>query len=104
MNSKNGTVFWFTGLSGSGKTTLCRCVEKELLAQSYRVQVLDGDQLRLQLCPDLGFSQEDRAENIRRITYVAGLLAQSGVTVLVAAISPLRSMREHARRNLPQFV
>lgn len=90
-------VIWLTGLSGAGKTTLCNSVAVELKSQGLPVHVLDGDQVRKDICSDLGFSEGDRIENIRRIVYVADLLVQHGVIVLVAAISPLRAMREQAR-------
>jgi adenylyl-sulfate kinase len=76
---------------------------EELTRRGYRNQILDGDEMRKTLCADLGFTDADRLENIRRITYVAGLLAQHGIIVLVAAISPLRAMREAARRAATQF-
>ncbi len=89
-----GLILWFTGLSGAGKTTLCRGVESALLAQGCRVEVLDSDIVRLHLSPDLGFTREDREENVRRLGYVAQLLKRHGIIVLVAAISPYRRSRE----------
>ena len=99
-----GTVVWLTGLSGSGKTTLCHLVAADLLALGHRVQVLDGDVMRKDLCRDLTFSDADRIENIRRISYIAGLLSTHGVIVLVAAISPLRMMRQAARDVASSFL
>jgi adenylylsulfate kinase len=99
-----GQVIWFTGLSGSGKSTLCRSLEEELRIRDYGVQILDGDEMRKELCADLGFSTQDRTENIRRITCVGNLLAQNGIIVLVAAIAPQRSMRDAVRRSMAQFV
>ncbi len=99
-----GLTVWFTGLSGAGKTTICRAVETELRARGMRVEVLDGDVIRTYLCRDLGFSEKDRNENIKRIAYVAQLLTRNGVVVLVAAISPYRSSREEAREAIGSFV
>jgi bifunctional enzyme CysN/CysC len=91
-------VVWFTGLSGSGKSTLAREVERRLAARGRLVYVLDGDNVRHGLCADLGFSDADRAENIRRIAEVAALLVDAGLIVLTAFISPFRADRAHARR------
>ncbi|MHC5611824.1 MAG: adenylyl-sulfate kinase [Nostoc sp.] len=99
-----GVTVWFTGLSGAGKTTICQFVEKELRIQGYRVEVLDGDAVRQNLCKGLGFSQEDREENIRRIGFVAHLLARNNVIVLVSAISPYREIREEIRQSIPYFI
>lgn len=104
MNTdKLGSVIWFTGLSGSGKTTLCSRLAKELLAANCRLQVLDGDIMRKSLCRDLGFTDDDRLENNRRIGYVARLLSNHGITVLVATISPLTIMRDFARSINPRY-
>jgi bifunctional enzyme CysN/CysC len=91
-------VVWFTGLSGSGKSTLAREVERRLAGRGRLVYVLDGDNVRHGLCSDLGFSDADRAENIRRIAEVAALLVDAGLIVLTAFISPFRADRAHARR------
>lgn len=99
-----GLIVWFTGLSGAGKTTLCSSVSTELLARGFKVEVLDGDSVRKNLNSDLGFSQQDRDENVRRIGFVAELLARHGVIVLVAAISPYRAVREELRRAIPNFM
>lgn len=99
-----GLTVWFTGLSGAGKTTICSAVHTELLAQGFKVEVLDGDVVRRKLNSDLGFSQRDRDENVRRIGFVAQLLASHGVIVLVAAISPYRSVREELRESNPDFI
>jgi len=92
-------IIWFTGLSGAGKSTLCRAVEKELQKRGDRVEVLDGDQVRQNLSKGLGFSKQDRIENLMRIHYVAQLLSRNGLVVLVAAISPYRETREEIRRT-----
>jgi bifunctional enzyme CysN/CysC len=93
-----GMTVWFTGLSGSGKSTVAMLVERMLIARRIPAYVLDGDNLRHGLNADLGFSMADRAENLRRLAHVAGLLADCGQVVLVPAISPLREHRELARR------
>ena len=94
---QRGAVVWFTGLSGSGKSTVARAVEERLAAAGRLVYVLDGDNVRHGLCKDLGFSPADRTENIRRIGHVAALLADTGVIVLTAFISPYRSDRAQVR-------
>ncbi|MDZ4253718.1 MAG: adenylyl-sulfate kinase [Sulfuritalea sp.] len=90
-------ILWFTGLSASGKTTLAFELERLLFQKGWRVFVLDGDNVRHGLCGDLGFSAEDRSENIRRIGEVAKLFAQSGCLVITAFISPYRTDRNRVR-------
>lgn len=97
LNGHRGGVIWFTGLSGSGKSTLGHAVEEELHRQGCRTIVLDGDNMRHGLCGDLGFSEADRHENIRRIGEVAKLFVEAGTIVLTAFISPFRADRERAR-------
>jgi len=94
-------VVWLTGLSGSGKTTMATELERRLRGQGQRVFVLDGDKVRQGLCSDLGFSAEDRKENIRRIAEVARLFADAGLICIVAFISPYRADRARARSLLP---
>lgn len=94
---QRGVVLWFTGLSGSGKSTLAREVEKRLYLAGHHCYVLDGDNIRFGLNRNLGFSPEDRTENIRRIGEVAKLFADAGMIVLTAFISPYRADREIAR-------
>ncbi|GBQ79470.1 sulfate adenylyltransferase [Asaia bogorensis NBRC 16594] len=89
LHGHKGAVFWLTGLPGSGKSTIARAVETDLVAAGIRTTVLDGDTLRAGLCSDLGFSPEDRRENIRRAAHVARILAESGQAVIVALVSPL---------------
>ncbi len=96
-NGHHGGVLWFTGLSGAGKSTLAVAMERRLFNLGYQVYVLDGDNVRHGLNGDLGFSPEDRAENIRRVGEVAALMARSGMIVLTAFISPYRSDRDRAR-------
>jgi len=93
-----GATVWFTGLSGSGKSTIATGVEKALLERGRPAYLLDGDNLRHGLCVDLGFSEGDRAENIRRVGEVAKLFADAGVVALVSLISPLRAGRDAVRK------
>ncbi|MEC6909533.1 adenylyl-sulfate kinase [Photobacterium piscicola] len=95
-------VLWFTGLSGAGKSTIAGALEHRLLALGYHTYLLDGDNVRHGLCKDLGFSAQDRRENIRRIGEVATLMADSGLIVLSAFISPHREERQIVRDLLPQ--
>ena len=96
-NGHRGGVLWFTGLSGAGKSTLALALERELFAKGYQVYVLDGDNIRSGLNANLGFSPEDRAENIRRVGEVAALFADAGFLVISSFISPYRADRERAR-------
>ncbi|WP_425147726.1 adenylyl-sulfate kinase [Deinococcus sp.] len=96
-----GRVIWFTGLSGAGKSTLAGALYAELQRRGERVELLDGDAVRENLSRGLGFSREDRDTNVRRIAFVAGLLARHGVTVLVSAISPYRGTRDAVLAELP---
>lgn len=102
-NSK-GFVVWFTGLSGSGKSTIASIIETQLIELGKMSYLLDGDNIRHGLCSDLGFSQADRTENIRRISEVAALFEDCGVIVLVSAITPLESMRQLARSKAKKLV
>jgi adenylyl-sulfate kinase len=95
--AREGSVLWLTGLSGAGKSTLATALGKSLKERGERVTVLDGDVLRQGLCKDLGFSQADRTENLRRASEVAKLLADEGFIVITAFISPLASQRAMAR-------
>jgi adenylylsulfate kinase len=97
QNGHRGAIVWFTGLSGSGKSTLAHAVEETLHQRGCRTFVLDGDNVRHGLCGDLGFSNKDRQENIRRIGEVAKLFMEAGVIVLTAFISPYRVDRERVR-------
>ena len=97
-NGHRGGVYWLTGLSGSGKSTIARETERQLFLQGFNVYVLDGDNVRTGLNANLGFSPEDRAENIRRVGEVASLFADSGTIVLASFISPYQSDRDRARQ------
>jgi len=97
LNKHRSSILWFTGLSGAGKSTLAHAVEEELYQRQCRTYVLDGDNVRHGLCSDLGFSEEDRQENIRRIGNVAKLFLDSGVIVLTAFISPFKKDRAIVR-------
>ena len=104
VTQQQGLTVWFTGLSGAGKSTICRTVATELLAHGLQVEVIDGDIIRNHLCKDLGFSKQDRDENIRRIAFVSQLLTRNGAIVLVSAISPYRASRDEARRTIGNFM
>jgi ATP sulfurylase/adenylyl-sulfate kinase len=103
MASAEGFVVWFTGLSGSGKSTLASMLASELGQRGVHVESLDGDVVRTHLSKGLGFSREDRDTNIRRIGFVAKLLARSGACAITAAISPYREIREEQRRAIGRF-
>ena len=100
----SGLTIWFTGLSGSGKTTISQYVGQHLIDRGYKVEYLDGDLIRQTLTKGLGFSKADRDENIRRIGFVANLLTRNDVIVLVAVISPYRSIRQEVRSQIGAFV
>ncbi|WP_163575270.1 sulfate adenylyltransferase subunit CysN [Halomonas faecis] len=97
INGHQGKCIWFTGLSGSGKSTLANALEVELNRRGYHTMLLDGDNVRHGLCKDLGMSERDRAENIRRVGEVARLFAEAGIIVITAFISPFRADRDQAR-------
>ena len=102
MNGHKGQVLWLTGLSGSGKSTIANALEKQLYAEGKKTYVLDGDNIRHGLNKDLGFTDKDRVENIRRVAEVAKLMCDAGLIVITAFISPFRTEREMAR-SLFQF-
>ena len=103
MINKGFTV-WFTGLPSSGKTTLACLLEKKIQDLGFKVEHLDGDEVRQKLTKDLGFSKEDRNENIRRIAYVAKLLTRVGAVAITSAISPYQALRDYARNEIGDFV
>ena len=106
QKSQRPLVIWFTGLSASGKSTIAGALEQILTKQGYHTYLLDGDNVRHGLCGDLGFSDDDRKENIRRVGEVANLMADAGLIVLAAFISPFRADRQIVREITPdgQFV
>lgn len=97
MHNKKGQVIWITGLSGSGKTTLANALNQRLKANQFNICVLDGDIIRKGLCSDLGYSQEDRIENIRRAAEVCKILISKGFIVIASFISPTQKIRHLAR-------
>ncbi len=98
QNAHRSMILWFTGLSGAGKSTLAHAVELELHRRGCRTFVFDGDNVRHGLCGDLGFSPEDRVENIRRVGEMAKLFIEAGVIALTAIISPYRADRDRVRQ------
>lgn len=101
---QKGFTLWFTGLPCSGKSAIADRVAEILREHNLKVERLDGDVVRKSLCRDLGFSREDRNENIRRVTFVAKLLTRNGVVVLTSFISPYREIRDEARREIGDFI
>ena len=102
QNGHQATVLWFTGLSGAGKSTIANALEQELVRRGIHSYLLDGDNVRHGLCADLGFSEADRTENLRRVGAVAGLMLDAGLVVLSAFISPYRAQRDKIRQSLPE--
>jgi len=102
VNGHRSFILWFTGLSGAGKSTLAHAAEETLHQMGCRTFVLDGDNVRHGLCADLGFSEADRIENIRRIGEVAKLMVESGVIAMTAFISPFRAERQKVRSMMPE--
>ena len=102
ISGHKGKVLWFTGLSGSGKSTLANSLDEKLNSKKYNTYILDGDNVRMGLNKDLGFSPEDRKENIRRISEVAKLFADSGKIVMTAFISPYSDDRNEARKLIAE--
>ena len=104
MSEHPGCCLWFTGLSGAGKSTIANIVVAELVARGVKVELLDGDEVREHLSKGLTFSKEDRDTNVRRIGWVAKVLARNGVVSVTAAISPYRAVRDEMRSEIPNFV
>jgi adenylyl-sulfate kinase len=103
VTSKGATI-WFTGLPASGKSSIARAVYQQLLDRGCATELLDGAEVRESLSRGLGFSREDREENVRRIGFVAKLLARNGVIAICAAVSPYRGTRDEVRRNSSHFI
>jgi len=101
LNGHRSVILWFTGLSGAGKSTLAHAVEEQLYQKGCRTFVFDGDNVRHGLCSDLGFSAEERVENIRRVGEMAKLFLEAGVMALTAFISPFRADRARVRSLVP---
>jgi adenylyl-sulfate kinase len=99
-----GFVVWLTGLPASGKTAMAEGLEADLRGRGVRVEVLDGDKVRRELSPELGFSKEDRQTHAKRVVYIGKLLSRNGVAVIVALISPYRVIREYAREQSGRFI
>lgn len=104
FKESRGVTVWFTGLPCSGKTAVADRVAQMLKDRGHRVERLDGDIVRQSLTRDLGYSREDRNENIRRVTFVAKLLTRNGVIVLTSFISPYRDIRGYARQEIGEFI
>lgn len=102
--NRNGFVVWLTGLSGSGKTTIAKSLKFTLEELGMRVELLDGDEVRRQLSPDLGFTKNDREMHARRVVYLSKILARNGIIALVSLIAPYRSFREYARKEIGSYV
>ena len=102
LNKHKSVILWFTGLSGSGKSTVAHCVEEELHQMGCKTFVFDGDNVRHGLCSDLGFSDSDRKENIRRIGEMVKLFLEAGTIALTAFISPFKEDREKIRSMVPE--
>src|ERR1041384_2137575 len=104
LTMHKGFTVWFTGMSGAGKSTVSRLLEQRLRELGAKVELLDGDVVRTHLSKGLGFSKEDRDENIRRIGFVCELLSRNAVIAIVAAISPYRAVRDEVRERVGSFV
>lgn len=102
LNGHRSVILWFTGLSNSGKSTIAHAVEERLFKLGFRTFVFDGDNVRHGLCSDLGFTRDDRDENIRRIGEMAKLFIEAGVIAMTAFISPFRAERNRVRNLVPE--
>lgn len=102
--SSEGFVIWLTGLPGSGKSTIARTIAPRLRTLGYKVECLDGEEVRAWLSPSESFTREDRERHLKRVAHICQLLARNGVVVIAAFVSPYRSTRDYARSILPRFV
>ncbi|GIU72159.1 MAG: adenylyl-sulfate kinase [Candidatus Nitrosocaldaceae archaeon] len=103
-STEKGFVIWLTGLPGAGKTTIAKNLAPKLEALGLKVELFDGDEVRKQLSPDLGFSKKDRELHARRVAYLAKILAKHGIVSIVSLISPYREFREYARDLIKDFI
>ena len=103
-NDKKGMVIWLTGLPCSGKTTLAKEIEKYFKENNLSIQILDGDVVRKTISSDLGFSKEDRDKNIERMSYIAQMLSDNGVNVVLAFVSPYQKMRDFCRSLCENYI
>lgn len=103
-DASSGFTIWITGLSGSGKSTVTALLERHLRARGLRVEVLDGDVVRSHLTKGLGFTREDRDENVRRVGWICELLSRNDVVAIAAVISPYRAVRDEVRQRIGRFV
>ena len=101
---QKGVTLWFTGLPSSGKSTIASALAQELKETGHKVERLDADIIRKHLWKELGYTKEDRDENIRRVTYLAKLLTRNGIITITSFISPYRELREYARKDIGDFV
>lgn len=101
---REGFVIWLTGPSGAGKTVLARALEKRLKEMGYKVEVLDGDEIRKELYPELGFDRKAREMHNRIVIHIARMLSRNGIIAIVSLISPYRKVREYARKEIGRFV
>jgi len=99
-----GVTIWFTGLPSSGKSTIAEALSGRLREKGFRVERLDGDVVRKHLWAELGYTKEDRDENIRRAAFLAGLLTRNGIMTITTFISPYRELRQHARESIDAFI
>ena len=104
MEEQKGVTVWFTGLPCCGKTTIAKKIAQTLREKGYKVEHLDGDLVRKDLTSDLGFSKEDRDENLKRVTFVAKLLTRNKVIVLATFVSPYKSRRNKSRKEIGNFI
>lgn len=103
-HSTSGFVVWLTGLPGSGKTTIAKILVTRLKEMGLKAELFDGDEVRKQLSPDLGFSKRDRELHAKRVVYLSKILARNGIVSVVSLISPYREFRESARKDIGNFV